>query len=161
MVHDSLRFLKVRRRSATVKVCRPPVGTHVTTLTGAGDYVTTEERPYVVTGPRGDRWTVSEHELVRDYSCAQCTAAVLSDNDITVMTQEHDDSYEWACLYAIEDGPFVMFNYDEGREQIGNSPEVEHGWGDVVVASDAGGMPSDIHRKVVNGLAFFDMYGFV
>lgn len=161
MVHDSLRFLRVRRRSVTVKVRRPPVGTHVTTLTVVGDYVTTVERPYVVTGPRGDRWTVSERELTHDYSCAKCTAAVLADNDITVMTREYDSSYEWACLYAIEDGPFVVSNYDEGREQIGNSPEVEHGWGDIVVASDADGRPSDIHRKVVNGLAFFDMYEFV
>lgn len=151
-------LLRVTKRPYYVQCHRPPLGTKVHNYLEDSDYVTDENQPFVITGTRGEQWPISKEKLLKGYTL----------NEMDIQARIHEVPYiiyarvgnpepVWAALMPIQGGQFEVPT-SWGTVLTGNRPGIEHGWGDVIIAADDHGKPSESDRWIVNGRVFFDTY---
>lgn len=150
-------FLMCTKRSYCVGVYRPPLGTPVHNFLEDADYVASEEQPFVIVGTMGEKWAISKEKLVKTYQISEDGADAITDRVVTIFTRIGQPIAYWAELVPIEKGIFTV-QTSWGTELIGNRPGVMHCWGDVIVAADDHGKPSDTDRWIVNGAVFINTY---
>lgn len=152
-------FAKCRKRAYGVRVYKAPVGTHICNVLEDAEYTTDAEHPYVVTGTRGEQWVISEEALKASYDFSQPGKTAMDNGIETVVFTRIDMALRWCELRPLGEGPFSI---DTGYAVlIGNRPEIDHLWGDFVMASDDNGAPSSTEQWIVNGRVFFDTYQLV
>lgn len=160
-----------QKKNYEIYACMPPLGTKVSNFLEGSHYVTDEDKKFVISGTRGERWTMNVKKLAETYCFldgAPITAEALAKKAKKVGNQTVVD---WMRLKTLPGGgprvwafhlPASIQNFPVttswGERLLANRPGVKHGTGDFLVASDAGGRPNLQDVWVVNGEVFPDTY---
>ena len=123
------------------------------------DYTTSEKKPVILTGTRGEQWTVTLQKLAETYNYADGTPI-----DIEALPHV---SFAITPIVG-ENAPIIFAELTTEQEKIetswgevltANRDGIPHGDGDYIVYADDGtGNPNPNNRWVVNGLVFVDTY---
>lgn len=167
-IQDPKNYRVAYTKAYTVWCALPTTQTGCINLFRKGtsrDILTTRQKPYIISGTRGEQWAASPQEIVKDYVLPDNTPLTL---DYLIAKQENRGCIDWFALKCIKkERHFACFIPElycftlpqkNGEELLVNPPGVVHGCGDFVVCPAVGNKPDLSHKKVVNGMVFADTY---
>lgn len=132
------------------------------------DYVTSDDKPIVLSGTAEEEWTVTMDKLMNTYTFEDGSA--ITPEDFGYRIPQSDD--EWVAIRPIQDysAPTIFAYQTNPGEQVevatswgeiltANRPGVPHGDGDwIVFANDGYGNPDENDSWIVNGEIFDATY---
>lgn len=173
MVSDPKNWKKTHKKSYEVYVCRPLPGTECHNKLEDANYVTDENRQFIISGTVGETWVIDIDKLAKTYYFADggSISPITLQNkcrpdgqmDWQKMKTQTACDINWALLIpsGVENFP-VQTSW--GDTLLANRPGIGHGLGDFLVCSDNGyGQPNLNDVWVVNGLVFpmtYDLHAF-
>lgn len=175
-IKDTTMWKPTSKRLYSVYMCRPALGTKVSNFLEGSSYVTSVDKPYVLSGTQGEQWTIDVVKLGKTYtfeSGEPITAASLQ-------AKFGDSQFDWVKITTIVDQSKRVRNWamflgngadtvslpvktSWGETLYANREGVPHGDGDFLVCSDNNGAPNLDDMWVVNGCIFpatYDMTSF-
>lgn len=165
-------YKKTYRKMYTISVSMPILGTEVYNYLEKSKYITNKNRPFVLTGTRGEQWIIDSDRLCRTYTLENgepLTVKFLMSKIIT----EYKDGKSYPCIRsfkirAIPGAISWVINIPKnciftiktswGDELLVNDPDRPNAVGDFIVCSDINGKPNLNDRRVVDGEVFLDTY---
>ena len=165
---------KTRKKSYEVYVCRPLPGCRVHNRLENVNYVTDTNKQFVISGTVGEQWVIDAAKLAKTYctldnqpiTAEYLKRKVVSDGQIDWIKLKTitgaDSQLNWAFHLPLSVQNFPV-QTSSGDTLYANAPGRDHGQGDFLVCSDAGGYPNLNDIWVVNGEVFpttYDMRAF-
>ena len=165
-------YKRTHKKKYTIEVSMPPEGTVVFNHLENVVYKTSKEKPFVLTGTRGEQWVIDPAKLCKTYTLedgSPLTKEVLQRK----VVPGWKDCVKYPCIkpfritsipgvdnWAIHVPKQYVFQIPTswGDVLTVNNPEQDHDLGDYIVCADAGGYPNLNDRWVVNGSVFPDTY---
>lgn len=175
--HNPSNYKRTRKKKYTIKASMPPVGTKVHNHLEKVDYITDENKKFVLTGTVGEQWVVDVNKLMKTYTFEN--GQPITKQELPYMLKDcMDKAKAKVCkviprfnIQTIVDNStptnwaiFVPVKYtfqiptSWGDILTVNAPGIPHGTGDFIVCSDLNGYPNMNDRWVVNGEIFADTY---
>ena len=154
----------------------PPLGTRVKNHLERVEYITDQNKRFVLTGTVGEQWIVDAAKLAKTYTFdngmpitpdslkARASKMKTKDGKIHIVVKRFKINTQVGAAQPINWAIFVPKRYifqiptAWGDVLTVNAPGVPHGSGDFIVCSDGGGRPNLNDRWVVNGEIFSDTY---
>lgn len=172
----SENFKKIQKQSYVIHMYVPKLGTEVHNKLENSDYVTNENKPYVLVGTAGEEWCVDFKKLSSNYTFEGGTAITEENLKMLEQQKEEDGGYysvipkvklltipggvtNWAVHVPIENMFPVVTLW--GETLMINRVGIPHGAGDYLVCSDKEGSPDLKDKWVVNGEIFEKTYQFI
>lgn len=168
-IHKTIQSLEnwkpARKRRYSVYLCKPPVGTKVINKLCGTVYVTTEEKPFVLSGTVGEQWVIDPEKLFKTYQLPTEEPLTLNDTDtfdwIEVVTRtegiEIEESFTNWVMRVPNNNEFEV-NTLYGDKLFANKCGIPHGDGDYLVCATKNGNPDLTDMWVVNGKIFENTY---
>ena len=176
-IRDINNWKRTSKKQYEVYVCRPKIGTKVVNRLEGAEYVTDQNKQFVISGTRGERWAIDGEKLAKTY--CTLTGERLGAN---ILSKAHrDGTIDWLKIKTIQSANGGACNWafhmpihiaefrnfpvrtSWGDVLYANRDGVAHGRGDFLVCADAGGRPNFNDMWVVNGEVFittYDLRGF-
>ena len=169
---DPIKYKKTRKKKYTITASMPPMGTQVHNKLEKANYVTNENKKFVLTGTVGEQWVIDAGKLAKTYTFEDGTQ-ITPDALKRKLVKGIKNGQEFPCLkpfrvttqpgvpnWAVHVPKQYVFQIPTswGDVLTVNDPSLPHGSGDFIVCVDAGGFPNLNDRWVVNGLIFPDTY---
>ena len=153
---------KTHKQLYDVYVCKPPIGTQVNNIFEGSQYVTNEQKPFILSGTQGEQWVIDEGKLTTTYVTQGIKLRDDGYLEWTRITTRQDNTINWAfhVPLSVQNMP-VQTSW--GDILYANRTGVKHGSGDFLVCSDAGGRPNLQDVWIVNGMIFpntYDLHNF-
>ena len=163
---DNVRIYKpVKKKLYSVLVSKPDIGTVVVDKLGASYYRTTEEKPYVITGTRGEQWCVNlgvlnkTYEFMNGTEITEKSIRCLGEDAIEIRVKK-DSTVHYA--YKLSDMVKNLPVVTSWKETIfANRDGINHDGGDYIICAGYSGKPDTNDMWVVNGEVFNDTYNFI
>lgn len=175
-VKDLRLWRPTSKKYYAVYICRPSIGTKVENCLEGSYYITSEQKPYVVSGTQGEVWAIDADKLGKTYMFESGEPIT----EETLQAKFGNAPFDWVKVVTITDISkkalyWAMFLGDSvgsvnfpvatpwGEILYANRPGVPHGEGDFLVCSDKCGSPNLNDMWVVNGCIFpatYDMTSF-
>lgn len=165
-IMNPTNFKPARKKSYTIWACMPEVGTKVHNFLENSDYVTDNNQKFVLSGTRGEMWTVTAAKLGQTYTFGDGTPITSA----TMMPKLTDGVIDWFQVKTITNGNVSLFaafvpapyqfqvQTSWGTVLQGNRPGIPHGMGDFVLRNSVNGQPDMSSAWIVNGAVFADTY---
>lgn len=168
------KWKKTSKKNYEVYVCRMPLNSRVVNRLDGASYITTKDRPYVISGTQGERYVIGADELRSTYTYLD-GSEIIPDNlrsEIVALNSENCNDWvkirtrtgiknaiNWAFHVPTDVVNLPVHTY-YGDTMYANrqEPGINHGNGDFLVCTDAGGQPNMNNMWVVNGLVFESTY---
>lgn len=158
---------KTQKKGYNVYACMPKIGTQVVNKLEGAKYATDSNKRFVLSGTVGEQWVIDVGKMAKTYSFAD-GSPITPD---ALKRRMQGDVIDWIQLKTLPGGgglnwafylPANIMNLPVktswGDTLMANRPGVEHGVGDFLVCSDAGGKPNLSDMWVVNGQVFPNTY---
>lgn len=164
---------RTAKKNYDVYVCKPSKGTSVTNKLEGANYVTDDNKQFVISGTVGEQWVIDVNKLAKTYCFmdgSPITPNALN-NKVDV-----DGNIDWMHLKTLPGGGGLNWAFhlpldvkdfpvqtSWGDTLLANRKGQKHGNGDFLVCADAGGQPNLNDIWVVNGEVFpttYDMRAF-
>lgn len=165
-------YKRTHKKKYEITACMPPEGTRVFNKLERAQYVTSNEKQFVLTGTVGEQWVIDVNKLCSSYCFPD--GRPLDKRTLSGMVKAHiQNGMKVPVIHSFKvatlPGPYcwalrVPTNYcfqiptSWGDMLTVNAPGVPHGRGDYLVCADGGGIPNMGDRWVVNGAIFPDTY---
>lgn len=170
-------YKRTRKKKYTIKASMPPVGTKVHNHLEKVDYITDENKKFVLTGTVGEQWVVDVNKLMKTYIFEQGQEITKQElqNKLKDCVDHKDEQVckviprfniqtkvdisapsNWAIFVPVRHTFQIPTSW--GDMLTVNAPGIPHGTGDFIVCSDLNGYPNMNDRWVVNGEIFADTY---
>lgn len=132
------------------------------------DYVTSDDKPIVLSGTVEEEWTVTMDKLMNTYTFAN--GDPITEEDFGYRIPQSDDEWVEICPIQDDNAPTIFAYQTDPSDQvevetswgevlIANRPGVPHGDGDwIVFANDGYGTPDENDSWIVNGEVFETTY---
>lgn len=159
---------RTNKKQYQIKACVPPIGTNVYNQLEDCRYQTNQQKMVVLTGTRGEQWTIDLAKLCKTYTLPDGTPlseGVLWSKHIQTPQgpvvkpfniRSKTGTLNW-CFH-LPAGLQLPVKTSWGETLLANRPGVPHGNGDWLVCGDKGGQPDLSDVWVVNGEVFPDTY---
>lgn len=174
-IDDVTQYKRTKKKSYSVYVCMPKIGTNVQNKLEMSNYVTSEQKRFVIMGTVGETWVIDDNKLAKTYQFTDGSPITPQSLSKRVVSVGGIQLIDWMHLETQPGGGglnWAMFIPKKHTFQIPtawgdvltvNDPRTRHGKGDFIVCADAGGRPNIADRWVVNGEVFpttYDMRAF-
>ena len=172
-IRNIKNWKKTHKKSYEVYVCRPSLGAKCTNRLEGTNYVTDQNKQFIISGTVGETWVIDVNKLAKTYTFADgepITPDTLSrkcDNNGVMdwwrmkTRADADNNFAFFLPKSIQNFP-VKTSW--GDTLLANRPGIGHGYGDFLVCTDDGtGRPNLNDVWVVNGEVFprtYDLHGF-
>lgn len=161
---------RTHKKKYQIFVCMPSLGTKVYNHLEDTHYVTSEKKPFVLSGTAGEQRVIDPAKLFKTYQLPTGEPLNLD----YLKTKGHPYNVDW---FKIETRSDTIINWalfipknqklavptSWGDVLTANRSGVPHGLGDYLLCSDGGNMPNLSDMWVVNGEIFpatYDMHAF-
>ena len=166
-INNPKNWKRTHKKSYEIYVCRPVLGTKCSNKLECVDYITDQNKQFILSGTSGEFWVVDAERLAQTYTFAD-------DTPITPETLKHkcdnQGQIDWVKIKTKpnKDNCWAFFlpksiqNFPV-RYYTANKTGVNHGYGDFLVCDDINGQPNLDKIRVVNGEVFprtYDLHGF-
>lgn len=171
-IQNPKNWKRTHKKSYNVYMCRPLPGTQCTNRLEGSQYVTDQDRQFILSGTIGETWVIDVNKLAKTYTFADGTPIT---PDTLKARCEDDGQIEWVKLSTRADAtpnwafhlPKSIQNFpvqtSRGDTLYANRTGVGHLKGDFLVCADVGGQPNLNDVWVVNGEVFprtYDLHAF-
>lgn len=166
-INDPKNYKRASKKQYEIWCCMPEVGTNVHNHLENADYVTNEQKKFVLSGTVGEQWVIDIGKLMKTYTFVDgmeinpdTLRRKLVSGSKTIgwfkVKTRPDVTPGWACFVPVQYQFPIATSW--GDTLTGNRPGVQHGYGDFIVCTDAGGQPNGNDRWIVNGAIFVNTY---
>ena len=171
-LNNPKNWKKTHKKAYNVYMCRPLPGTQCVNRLEGSQYVTDQNKQFIISGTVGETWVIDVNKLAKTYTFADGTPIT---PDTLKAKCEDDGQIEWVKLSTRQDvTPNWAFHLPKsiqnfpvqtswGDTLYANRTGVGHLKGDFLVCADAGGQPNLNDVWVVNGEIFprtYDLHAF-
>lgn len=171
-IQNPKNWKKTHKKVYSVYMCRPLPGTKCTNRLEGSQYVTDQNKQFILSGTVGETWVIDINNLAKTYTFADGTPII---PDTLKVKCEDDGQIEWVKLSTRADAtpnwafylPKSIQNFPVqtswGDTLYANRTGIGHLKGDFLVCADAGGQPNLNDVWVVNGEIFprtYDLHAF-
>lgn len=168
-MNDTNNWFPTHKTSYNVSVKLPQSGTEVQNYLENANYVTDENKAFVIRGTVGETWVIDEKKLGKTYIFADGTpfsqdefmkrANAEPDTYQTLTTIQGDNSVTNFAFHLPDDITNFPVKTSWGDTLYANNPDVVHNGGDYLVVSiGGGGLPNLDDMWVVNSMVFETTY---
>jgi hypothetical protein len=173
MLNDPKNWKKTHKKGYKVWICRPAIGTKCTNVLEGANYVTDQNKQFIISGTVGETWVIDIEKLAKTYTFD--TGAPITPDALKSKMNKAGE-IDWVKLATKQTGmatnyafhlPLSVKNFPVqtslGDTLLANRDGIKHGKGDFLVCADAGGFPNLNDVLVVNGEVFpstYDLHAF-
>lgn len=166
-LNNPKNWKRTSKKNYEVYVCMPEIGTKASNKLEGAKYIVDENQRFKISGTVGEEWLIDVNKLSRTYVMldgSPITEELLNKKVqhgvidwFKVKTAPGGGAINWAFHLPLSVKNFPV-KTSWGAELLANRIGVEHGVGDFILASDAGGFPNLNDVWVVNGEVFPNTY---
>jgi hypothetical protein len=172
-LNNPKNWKKTHKKSYKVWICRPATGTQCTNVLEGANYVTDQNKQFIISGTVGETWVIDAGKLAKTYTFDDGTPIT---PDTLKSKLNRSGQIDWTKLQTKQDGmainyafhlPLSIKNFPVqtswGDTLLANRDGIRHGKGDFLVCADNGGQPNLSDVWVVNGEVFpstYDLHAF-
>lgn len=152
MSTNQVTWFKTKKKSYNVWGMQTPVEIPCYNYLEDSIYITSAQKPWILSGTRGEEWTVDAQKIASTYTPVNGTFKA----GWNLLHTRADSYFVWALPTKHK---IMQVQTSWGEVLTANRAGVKHGpMGDFIIASDANGAPNLNDRWVVNGEVFADTY---
>lgn len=171
---NGLEFKPTRKKQYDVYVCRPRPGTRVVNRLEGSQYITDQNKQFVISGTVGETWVIDINKLVKTYESMNGMPIIeaelrkrMNPNGIIdwmhLKTKPGGGDLNFAAHLSIRKARNFPVQTSWGDVLYANRDGISYASGDFLVCSSINGQPNLADTWVVNGEVFsttYDMRGF-
>lgn len=165
-IYELDNYYAVRKSQYVIHVCYCGEPTPVYNFLEHTDYITDDDRPFILHRTVGEEWIIDYDNLVKKYtfgdgspiSFSTLSKRIHNVGGWIVITPKIDSGapMTWACHVPV--GSTFPVKTAWGDTLIVNRDGIPHGQGDFVMCADKGGGPDFSDMWVINGEVFSTTY---